>query len=377
MIVRAMGRPAKVTMLLDSLNAGGAERIAVEVACALDRTRFAPSFVVFRHTGALERTLLDGDVPYTILGRSGRLMPRHVLRRAQGLVAEADLVLANKLEGSLWGTLLARRTGVPLVTNDQMWTGRTSRRRTLFYRRWIGPTAKAITAPSSLVADSIVGEGVEPSKVFVVRNGVHLDRALTRAEARRELGLAHDEFVVGIIARLREQKRHDVLLRAAARLVTAGRRLTVCIVGTGEQEASLRALSSTLGLEDTVLWSGERQDAGRLGAAFDIGVLCSWWEGLPLAGLEMMAAGTPLVSTPVGAMPEVMEDGAGVFVAVGDVEGLASAIAELMDDPNRRASLAQRGLARVRERYSFETMVDGFVRVFDTVLADASARGAV
>jgi glycosyltransferase involved in cell wall biosynthesis len=371
-----MGRPAKVTMLLDSLLAGGAERIAVEVACALDRARFEPSFVVFRHTGALEPTLLEEGIPFTILGRSGRRMPRRILRRAQALVAEADILLANKFEGSLWGALLARRTGVPLVTNDQMWTGRKSRKRTLLYRRWIGPTAQSITAPSSVVAESIVAEGVDPDKVVVVRNGVHLDRALSRADARRELGLADDEFVVGIIARLREQKRHDVLLRAAERLVTDGRRLRVCIVGAGEQEADLRALADALRLGDTIVWAGEQRDAGRLGGAFDVGVLCSWWEGLPLAGLELMAAGTPLVSTPVGAMPEVLEGGAGVFVPVGDDAELASAIAGLMDDPQRRARVAELGRARVRERYSFQTMVDGFTDVFDATLARAPARRA-
>jgi len=313
-------------------------------------------------------------VPYTILGRSGRLMPIGVLRRARSLVAEGDLVLANKFEGSFWGALLARRTGVPLITNDQMWTGRKSRARTLLCRRWIGPTATTITVPSTVVADSIVAEGVPSEKVVVVRNGVHLDQAQSRVDARRELGLPADEFVVGIIARLREQKRHDVLLRAAARLVAEGRRLKVCIVGTGEQETGLRELSSRLGLEDTVVWAGERRDAGRLGAAFDVGVLCSWWEGLPLAGLEMMAAGTPLVSTPVGAMPEVMSDGAGVFVAVGDHDELADAIAGLMDDPGRRARVADLGRARVRERYGFQTMVDGFTQVFDSALARAPVR---
>ena len=150
----------------------------------------------------------------------------------------------------------------------------------------------------------------------------------------------------------------------------------MCIVGTGEEESRLRALAQTLGLDGTVVWAGEHQDAGRLAAAFDVGVLCSWWEGLPLAGLELMAAGTPLVSTPVGAMPEVLDGGLGVFVPVGDVDALADALAALMDDPDRRSELARRARARVLERYSFDTMVDGFARVFDDVVAAAPTRRA-
>jgi glycosyltransferase involved in cell wall biosynthesis len=371
-----MARPAKVTMLLDSLLAGGAERIAVETACALDPDRFEPSILVFRHTGALETTLHEAGVPFTILGRSGRRMPIAVFTLARRLIADADVVLANKFEGSLWASLLTRGTGVPLVTNDQMWTGRRTLRRTLGYRRLIGPAASVITAPSQLVADSIVAEGVDATKVVVVRNGVPVDRAVSRASARDDLGLHPDAFVVGIVARLREQKRHDVLLRAVARLVAAERRFTLCVVGTGEEEARLRALADALGLHDTVVWAGERPDAGRLGAAFDIGVLCSWWEGLPLAGLELMAAGTPLVSTPVGAMPEVLDGELGVFVPVGDDDALARALAGLMDDADRRSELGRRAQARVRERYSFETMVDGFARVFDRVLDDHTRRAA-
>jgi glycosyltransferase involved in cell wall biosynthesis len=361
-------------MLLDSLLAGGAERIAVEVACALDRDRFEPSVVAVRHTGALEDTLVASGVHYTILGRQGRLMPPNILRRGRRLLESADLVQANKFEGSMWGALWARRTGVPLVTRDPMWTGSRTRTRTLGYRRWIGPVARRIVTPSSIVATSIIEEGVDPAKLVVIPNGVPLNASLDRGAARGELGLGPHEFVVGIIARLREQKRHDVLLRAMGQLRTDDRRPRLCVVGTGEEEARLRALAATLDLDDTVVWAGERKDARRLARAFDVAVICSWWEGLPVAALELLAAGTPLVATPVGALPEVLEGGVGVFVDVGDSQGLAAAIAKLMDDPDRRSELATLGRQRIRDRYSLEAMVASFERLYEDVLSETVAR---
>lgn len=363
-------------MLLDTLRAGGAERIAVEVACALDRRRFASSVVAVRYTGALEQTLVDAGVPYTILGRKGKGMPPRIFRRLTKLVAASDIVQANMFAGSCWGALLARRTGVPLVTRDPMWTGEGSHFRTVAYRTLIGPAARRIITPSKIVADSIVGEGVDRAKLVVIPNGVRLNASLERGAARAELGLHEDEFVVGIIARLREQKRHDVLLRAIAQLRSDGRQLRLCIVGDGEEESALRSLAATLGIGDAVAWAGERRDARRLAGAFDVAVICSWWEGLPVAGLEVLAAGTPLVATPVGALPEVMEGGVGMFVDVGDVDGLARAIAELQDSPQRRAKLSELGRNRIRDRYSFDAMVAGFTRVYDHILTETRVTGA-
>ena len=122
------------------------------------------------------------------------------------------------------------------------------------------------------------------------------------------------------------------------------------------------------GLADTVVWAGERADAKRVPRAFDVGVICSDWEGLPVAALEILAAGTPLISTSVGAMPEIVGD-AGTIVPVRDDEALAAAILRYLRDPRAIELAGKAGRAIIEERFGFERMVREFERVYDDVLS--------
>ena len=137
---------------------------------------------------------------------------------------------------------------------------------------------------------------------------------MSRSAARRELALSPTAFVVGIVARLRPEKNHEILLRATARLVADNRDVTICAVGDGPRRAYLEHLAKDLGVADRLVWAGERTEAGRLVTAFDIAVLCSAWEGLPLAALEAMVAGVPVIATAVGGLPDLLVGGAGVLV---------------------------------------------------------------
>ena len=364
-------------MLLDALPPGGAERVAVEVACSLDSARFTPFFVLTRAGGPLEAPLRANGIPVTILGPRGREVPIRMLLRARHLLRDADVIHAHMFGSSVWGALLSRVTGVPLITRDPTWSGERTWMRTYAYRYWIGRRARVIICPSELVARSIEDEGVPAERLRVIVNGVPRTEALPREAARAELGLAPEAWVIGIIANLREEKAHEVLLRAFARILGDGRAATLCIVGDGPRRDELQALAQTLGIDQRVVWAGNRVDARRLASAFDTAVICSSWEGLPLAALEVLAAGVPLVASRVGALPHVVEDGAGVLFEPGDDEDLARRLAALIDDPELARDIGQRGLRRIEDRYRFERMVDEFAQVYDEVLENGSSRGRV
>jgi glycosyltransferase involved in cell wall biosynthesis len=258
---------------------------------------------------------------------------------------------------------------VPIVISEPTYIHVRPALRSVGYRWWVAPVARRVICPSEIVADSLVGDGFDRRRIEVIPNGVALDAALPRDEARAELGLPPDGFVVGIVARLREEKAHEVLLRAAARIRGAGRDVTVCVVGDGPERAGLERVARDLRLDGGVVWAGERRDAKRLPLAFDVGVICSDWEGLPVAALETLAAGTPLVATAVGALPGIV-DGAGAIVPVRDDAALASAIMEFMDDPARIANAGRRGREIVREGFAFDEMVRRFARVYEDVAAE-------
>lgn len=353
--------------MIDSLLGGGAERVAVEAALALDPERYVPHLLVTRHTGPLEGRLEGSGVGYTILGRRGAFGPRH-LAHARQVIRRGDLLHAHKFEGGAWGAVLARSARRPLVTHEHTFTGVSTRRRTVLYRRLIGPTAARIVCVSGGVAASLLAEGVAEEKVAVVPNGVPVHGILDRGAARTELGLEPESPVVGLVARLRVEKRHELALEVLAKLRAGGDDVVLCAVGDGPRSDELRRLARSLGVDDAVVWAGERRDAYRLHRAFDLTLLCSSFEGMPLAALESLVAGVPVVSTAVGALPELLRDGDGVIVD-DDPESIASGIRGVLErDVSTRETQALLRGDRARAAYGIDRMARRLEEIYDDVL---------
>lgn len=195
---------------------------------------------------------------------------------------------------------------------------------------------------------------------------------LARRDARAELGIAPDEVVFICVARFAPQKAHDVLLRAHAELLRSAPRARLLLVGDdpfGDGRRRAEQLARELGLGERVLFAGIRRDVPRLLAASDVFVMCSLWEGLGLVFLEAMSAGLPVVATRVSATPEVVEQGVtGELVPARDASALASAMARLVGEPQRRSALGVRGRERVRKIFGLERMVEETLAVYADVL---------
>jgi len=373
--IPSLGHRVRLVMLVDSFLAGGAERVAVEVAIRLDRSRFDPRVIATRCGGPLLEKLDEAGVPYAILGRRRGFAPRKLLA-AHREIANCDLLHAHKYGSNVWGALFARTTGVPLVVREPTFNGARSIRRSVGYRYWVAPVTRRVICPTPVVARSLENDGFRPERIRVVRTGVPLNAALDQGEARRELGLPDDARAIGIVARLRLEKQHEVLFRAFARLAPDRPELRLVVVGDGPRRRELAEIGADLGIGGRIVWCGERRDARRLVTALDVGVICSSWEGLPNAALEIMAAGVPLVSTRVGTMPDVLRDGAGLLVDVGDDEALAQAIARLIDDSDEAARIGAAGAERIRLEHTIEGMIEQFADVYEEVLAEVDSAGA-
>ena len=329
--------------------------------------------VVTRHGGPLEAPLRAAGVQVTVLDRTGRVSPA-ALARSWALARRSDLIHSHKFPSSAWAALLARAARVPLVTHDHNWSAGRSRGRSLVNRVVDRPTAHRMLCVSRSVARALAEEGVPPRKIEVAENGVHLQTPATREEARRRLGLNGSELVVGSVAALRPEKAHELLLEAVALLRSEGRPVRLCLVGSGPRADELpeprvpprdRAARST--------WAGQRPDAPSLVAAFDVAVICSRWEGLPLAALEALAAEVPLVATAVGGLPELLSGGAGFLVDSPDAGLLAGSIAAVMDDPGEARARARRGRLRVEERHGLDQAIRRVEAVYDAALRDRAA----
>jgi glycosyltransferase involved in cell wall biosynthesis len=219
---------------------------------------------------------------------------------------------------------------------------------------------------SSADRDRMVAlEGVPPSKVRVELNG-YVPRTGPRppARLREELGLDLDAPLVGTAAMLRPQKALHVLLDALARVPDAH----LAIAGDGACREALERQATELGVARRTHFLGLRDDIDAILAAVDVAVMSSDFEGTPLFAFECMAAGTPLVATAVGGLPDMLEhERSAILVPRRDPAALAAGLSRLLGAPDERRALA-REAARRLERYRIDAVAERFGALYEELL---------
>jgi glycosyltransferase involved in cell wall biosynthesis len=346
----------------------------MRIAMRLDRERFESWYCASRWSGGEPATeagrravadLRDAGVHAIGLGRSGarslsgwgslvRLMRRERI----------DVLHAHKFGSNAWGAVLAPLGRVPvLVAHEHTWSYEGQPLRRFVDRELIARRSAAFVAVSREDRRRMIEvERIPPEAVTFVPNGIDALPAGDGARARQELGVPDGAPLLGAVAVLREQKGLDVLVRALAGVIESLRDARLVVAGEGPERASLEALAAQLGIGPRVLLLGNRSDVPDLLAAFDVAVSASWFEGSPLAAMEYMDAGLPIVATRVGGMPDLIDDGVhGRLVAPGDAAGLAAAVVELLRDPERARAMG----AAARERRRAEFDLDGTVRTLE------------
>jgi glycosyltransferase involved in cell wall biosynthesis len=228
-------------------------------------------------------------------------------------------------------------------------------RRVVLYERlvrWAARFTPAVAATSGPLADALRA-AAPGTPVHVIPNGIPVGPLPTPAErsaAREALGLPAGVPVVAFVGRLSPEKAPEVLLRAVR-----GTAIRVLVAGDGPLRESLEAEADP----EQVRFLGFLPDVGTVLAAADVLALPSRTEGLPMAVLEAMAAGLPVVASAVGSLPEVLGGGAGLLVPAGDVPALRLAL-EQLSAPDVRAALAAEARRRVESRYAAATMARSY-----------------
>jgi glycosyltransferase involved in cell wall biosynthesis len=214
----------------------------------------------------------------------------------------------------------------------------------------------------------------------VVVNGIdvdEMDRSLAQSSIGREtLGLGPDDFVIGCVSRWDPVKRIEILLQAVGRLSVELPRLVLLLVGGGGEEARIRRLVALAGLQDRVIFTGFLGNPSRVYGLLDLYVATSLKEGLPLAPLEAMCAGLPVVATDVPGHRDVVVGGeTGLLVPPEDSAALARAIATLADDATRRRKMGEAGRQRVLDHFSIASMIDRTIAVYRRAVAGLRGGG--
>jgi glycosyltransferase involved in cell wall biosynthesis len=231
-----------------------------------------------------------------------------------------------------------------------------------FFTHWVDAAIAIAECNRSLLIDR---HGVDPDKVHAIPNGVERPPQLSaeaRARLRREWGAGPEEVLLGNVARLTARKGQQVLLRAFARLPAKFR---LVLVGEGEDEAILRRAAQTLNIADRICFAGSRSDAASVPQAFDLFVLPSFVETMPLTVLEAMAGGTPVLASAVYGLPEILRHGeTGWLVPAGDEDRLARALRELGEDRSLRKRLGAAGQAQYEAQFTARLMTERTAAIY-------------
>lgn len=293
------------------------------------------------------------------------------MRRTGLDLAHAHLPLAGVV-----ARIAARRAGIPLVYTEHNlqeryhpWTRRAN--------AWTWRMQEHVVAVSQEVADSIRRNLGDRVPVTVIRNGIDVPRfavaANEVARVRRELGIPPGAPVVGTVAVFRAQKRLDLWLEVASRLLSEHPETRFLLVGDGPLRGELEARARELGLGGSAIFCGLQEDVAPYLSAMDVFLSTSEFEGLPLALLEAMAAGRPVVATAVGGVGEVIRDAEnGLLLPFGDLDRATEAVSRLLGDREAARRLGEEGRRTVERDFGIERMVRETEALYRRVLVARS-----
>lgn len=374
-------RPLKCLFVITSMPVGGAETLLVNLMRRFDPEQVVPEVVCLKEPGPLGEEiseefpvhshLIGGKYDIAVLPRLAWLFRQR----------EADAVITvGAGDKMFWGRLAAKIAGVPVIASALHSTG---------WPDGVGRLNRLLTR----ITDAFIGvaeshgeflrtfEKFPAEKVYVIRNGVDCDRFHPAAECRispsvrEELGLPNDVPLIGLVAALRSEKNHTMLVQAARRLRDQHPDLHTLIVGEGPERETIEPLITELGLSDRVHLLGNRSDTPRLLAAMDVFTLCSLNEASPVSILEALACETPVVSTDVGSISETVIPGqTGELVPSQDLDSFVAAIDALLRDPQKRSSMGSQGRELVQSTGSLGSMVTGYQELVQGIFTQKTQR---
>lgn len=363
---QAEPRPVKILHLLVTTALGGGPKHVFDLIRRLPRAEFdvlvgapadGPYFEHLKGLGVEVAVLSLNRLSLRTLASLVRLVRQRRIH----------VIHSHGKGAGLYGRLTAWWTGLPAVhTFHGIHYERYSRPGRVLYlaleRCLSRLTHTVINVSSAQEAEGLRLGLFTPTQSVVIVNGVDvadIDGIVARAPIKRfDLGLAPDDLVLGCVARLDPVKGLEVLLEAVRILVPQYPRLKLVLVGDGSEASKLHRLARVMGLRGRVLFTGVVKDAPRMFPAWNVYASASRKEGLPLALLEAMACGLPVVATRVsGHVDVVAARETGLLVNRDDPADLAANIARLLDDPALRQAMGRAGRARVVENFSVDCAV--------------------
>lgn len=366
-----------VCHVIHALGVGGAEVLVDHLVRRLSE-RFRGIVAVLDDVGEIgERLQRDGFVVEHLYRAPG--IDRGCARRLHQFATRegASLFHAHQYTPFFQAMLSRGLTGSrPIVFTEhgRHFPDLPSRKRSIVNRLMLRRHDRLVGVGGNVRQALIENEGLPSGRVEVVYNGVDLEAMnrpseTARQRLRNEFGLESDDFVCVQVARLHPLKDHGTALAAIDEARRTLPNIRLLIVGEGDERSAIESEITRHGLQQHVTLTGNRTDVSDLLAASDVFLMSSISEGIPLTIIEAMAAARPVVSTAVGGIPEMVDDGkTGLLAPAGDAKTLARQLQRLHQQPSLRRQIVEAAAESARRRFSLTGMLNQYERMYREVL---------
>lgn len=372
-----MKKPGRIKLILltSVLDRRGGERMILKLALGLDPAKYDVKVVCLRPQTPFLNEFESRGINVTVLGMKKYFEMRPLFKLYQILRRDkVDLVHTHFYRDAIYGRPIARLAGVrgviSTLQNSYVWRSRAQ----LFLDGLTSVFADRVTAVSEAVKKfAIEREHIPARKLVTIFNAIEVDKFSiqpgVRERVRKKLGLSPGEIAVGSLGALTPQKGYRYLLEAVPTVLRSHPSVRFFIGGEGYLKEDLLKLRDKSGLSERVEFLGFRKDVPELLSAFDIFILPSLFEGLPVSLVEAMAAGLPIVTTDVdGNCEAIGENEAGLAVESMDPPALARSLIKLIEDPDLRERMGQAGRKRARALFSVRSMVKQYEKLYSDCL---------
>ncbi|TEB04623.1 putative glycosyltransferase EpsD [Pelotomaculum schinkii] len=373
-------KPVRILYIITLSEIGGAQKVVYHLAAGLEPGLFdiavacAPGGELVGWLRGLPETIEVFELP-ELKRDISPLDDFKALWKLYSIIRKGnfDIVHCHSSKAGILGRLAARLAGVPAIYFTahgwglhayQNWVAR------LFFiwaERLAGTVSTKVICVSE--ADLIKGKALKlaPAEKFtLIHNGLP-EPDQNDGLLRGEFGFSKEDMVIGTVARLAPQKDPIFLLQVAERILSrqnsyAGQRQPFFVmIGDGPLRSSCKAYLTAKGIDKSVFLLGSREEAACLMRDFDVFVLFSRWEGLPLTIIEAMLGGCPVAATKVGGVSELVEDGkTGLLIDESDLAAAEAALMDLIANPPRRRAMGKAGRERALRLFSIDKMIQKY-----------------
>jgi len=365
-----MNKKIRVMQITHDLAIGGLQQVVVNLCNSIDKEKFDVSVLCLRERGVFASDVEKIGINVLELPKSSGTDYFAFLKVAKILKREnIDVIHTHNTQPFIDGTLAAVIAGVRNIIHTDHARSFPDKKRYMFAEWLVSHFAYKVVGVSEHTSSNLIKyEKISPKKITTIPNGIDASRynlVIDKSQKKNEIGITNQGPVLGIGVRLEKQKGITYLLNAMPSIIREFPDITLVIAGKGSLEEDLRNEADQLNLNNNIIFTGPRLDIAELLRIFDLYVLPSLWEGLPMVLIEAMAAKCPIVATNVGGNYMAINHGInGSLVEPADSEVFATEIIKILKDDDLRTSYINEAYKKYEAEFSSRIMTDLYQKLY-------------